>query len=539
MSSLVETSTSTNKKKSTKGLLLQYLLFKSLGPTKHHYAHLHDDQRWEIYSKAINSLTLNDSPLRIANVGAGWGLLSSLVCTKYQHDQAEIITVERLRPVANAVREFINVNEIEKWENPKLTSAVISNMEEDDTHCDLILLDIMAPCLYEPTNTGDLTSGLMATLRSLHHNVSAATKFMPRAAKLYGCLVNIPPRPCVPALSLPLTNDVCGVHISAFNSFRQPPSGFDAVPMTAVEHTRLSLPFLIDHLDFNQIAREAQEEQEGEVQGEGKKHAFISSIDNVQCIETGKCNGLLIWHELDTGENWNDSSKIISSAPESSIFNNETKKCQRRQGIILLDSIDIKTMEQGHIMRVRLERDVDVGHVRYFDCIPSSSNVTETKTASPASTASTASTSEALPPLQGPRKVPSTVSRWHFSMLLDNDRNSKYQQAIAKAVKKLGPEDLVLDIGTGTGLLACFAAQSGAKKVIGCEANAPIAKVAYNIVKRNGLDEQIRIVLRHSTDLVIGQEKLKDSEGKRKMFFFFFRALVVFLKEFPDSNLET
>ena len=100
-------------------------------------------------------------------------------------------------------------------------------------------------------------------------------------------------------------------------------------------------------------------------------------------------------------------------------------------------------------------------------------------------------------------------------MLLDDDRNMKYQKAIEKSVAKLGNDSLVLDIGTGTGLLSCFAARAGAKCVVGCEANAPIARVATECVKRNGLEDVVKIVRAHSTDLIIGSDEEKSHMRKK------------------------
>jgi type II protein arginine methyltransferase len=519
MSSLATTAKKPTKKKSAKGLLLQYLLFKSLGPTKHHFGHLHDHGRWDIYNRALASSTMTShynsdkKNLRVANVGAGWGMLTSLART-HMPNGTEFVTVERLRPVANAVREFLlwNVTEVEQKQKQKQKQeqeqeqeqdtlcTVISSMEDDDSFCDVILLDVMAPCLYESTNTGDLTSGLMATLRSLNQNsraTSAATsaaapstenhrttRFLPRAARLWGCLVHIPAKPCVPALSFPLSNEVCGVHINAFNSFRQPPQGFDAVPMDSVEHSCLSAPFVIDALDFGAYVHQVGKD-DATNSNFNSNTIFTRCVDGVKCTQSGLCNALLVWHDLDCGEDWSDPSLIISSEPNQG-------RCLRRQAVVLLDGIDVKPIQAGTILRIALERDEEIGHVRYFDCMLDKQKEKGQDQA-------------IIPQVQGPRKLPSTVSRWHFSMLLDNDRNEKYQKAIAKAVSKLSPDDLVLDIGTGTGLLACFAAQANSNiKVVGCEANAPIARVAYTIVKRNGLQEKIRIVLRHSTDLVVG-----------------------------------
>jgi predicted RNA methylase len=508
------------KKQSAKSLLLQYVLFKSLGPTKFHFSHLHDQSRWETYNRALNSLktTLEGTQeMHVANVGAGWGMLTALA-QSHLPQNTTFTNVERMRPVANAVHEFLNG--VDK-NNKNIT--VVTNM--DEKKCDLVLLDIMSPGLYEPSNTGDLSSGLLSTLGSLKQNTTDNTIFVPRSARVYGCLVNIPPKPCVPALSFPLNNKTCGVHIGTFNHFRQPPQGFDAVPMTAVQHTRLTEPFLIESINFGDVVRG------------GGKVPFSQAVKGIQCIKKGVCNAMLVWNELDCGNNsvgWSNASFIISTAPsENSI---------RRQAVILLDKFDIQNaLERGEVIDVLLERDAEYGHVTYFECVEeegggaevggggspvkeekeecntvSMSTVTiatTTSTTTTTTTTSTTATQKIHSPLQGPRKSPTTVSRWHFSMLLDVDRNSKYQQAIAKAVSKLNKDDLVLDIGTGTGLLSCFAANAGACNVVGCEANAPIARVAYAIVKKNKLTKQVKVVLKHSTDLKIADNEKSDNNN--------------------------
>src|SRR5687767_7106476 len=76
------------------------------------------------------------------------------------------------------------------------------------------------------------------------------------------------------------------------------------------------------------------------------------------------------------------------------------------------------------------------------------------------------------------------VPGYHRSMLADAPRNDFYARAIRETVR---PGDVVLDIGTGSGLLAMLAAQAGAARVVACEANPALAATAREIVKRNGL----------------------------------------------------
>jgi tetratricopeptide (TPR) repeat protein len=95
------------------------------------------------------------------------------------------------------------------------------------------------------------------------------------------------------------------------------------------------------------------------------------------------------------------------------------------------------------------------------------------------------------------------VPRWHFSMLNDTGRNDIYDQALRKIIS---PDSIVLDIGSGSGLLAMMAARAGAKQVISCEMVAPIAVIAREIVEQNGFSDRISIIAKKSTNLEVGTD---------------------------------
>lgn len=89
------------------------------------------------------------------------------------------------------------------------------------------------------------------------------------------------------------------------------------------------------------------------------------------------------------------------------------------------------------------------------------------------------------------------VPAWHESMLRDQGRNVAYSAAIAAAA----PGRVVLDIGTGSGLLAMIAARAGAARVVACEANPLVAAAARRIIAANGLAHRVTVHDCHSTKL--------------------------------------
>jgi predicted RNA methylase len=85
----------------------------------------------------------------------------------------------------------------------------------------------------------------------------------------------------------------------------------------------------------------------------------------------------------------------------------------------------------------------------------------------------------------------------HVRMLDDRIRTSRYLDAIAEVVRS---GDVVVDIGTGTGVLAIAAARAGARHVYAIEASG-IGKVARATFDRNALGERITLVEGWSTQV--------------------------------------
>jgi len=96
-----------------------------------------------------------------------------------------------------------------------------------------------------------------------------------------------------------------------------------------------------------------------------------------------------------------------------------------------------------------------------------------------------------------------SVPGWHLPMLHDKPRNDAYEKAINAIVTK---DDIVLDIGTGSGLLAMMAARAGAKHVYACEMNPILAAMAHEVIAANNLQDKITIIEKKSSDMIIGED---------------------------------
>ncbi len=85
----------------------------------------------------------------------------------------------------------------------------------------------------------------------------------------------------------------------------------------------------------------------------------------------------------------------------------------------------------------------------------------------------------------------------HRRMISDRARTDAFARAIAEVV---APGDAVLDIGTGTGVLAMLAAKAGATAVHAVD-QADVAEVARGLIRANGLDDRVTVHRTAARDL--------------------------------------
>lgn len=89
--------------------------------------------------------------------------------------------------------------------------------------------------------------------------------------------------------------------------------------------------------------------------------------------------------------------------------------------------------------------------------------------------------------------------RIHARMLQDRTRTEHYIRAIAEVVR---PGDVVVEIGTGTGILALAAARAGARKVYAIEATS-IGSLAQRMFAANGFGDRITLISGWSTQVTL------------------------------------
>jgi predicted RNA methylase len=88
---------------------------------------------------------------------------------------------------------------------------------------------------------------------------------------------------------------------------------------------------------------------------------------------------------------------------------------------------------------------------------------------------------------------------YHHTMLSDTKRCQAFAGAIRKIVRS---GDIVLDLGTGTGLLAYFAVRQGAQQVYAVEADPLVANATREYIRLNGLDQKVQLIEKRAEDFL-------------------------------------
>ncbi|MFZ3231429.1 MAG: class I SAM-dependent methyltransferase [Pseudobdellovibrio sp.] len=90
---------------------------------------------------------------------------------------------------------------------------------------------------------------------------------------------------------------------------------------------------------------------------------------------------------------------------------------------------------------------------------------------------------------------------WHYGMLRDTERTQFYEDII----KKNCAGKVILEIGSGSGLLSALALQHGAKHVYAVEENTQLAESSLKLIKRLNLENRFTLFNKNSTKLELNE----------------------------------
>uniref|UniRef100_A0A175YH08 Protein arginine N-methyltransferase domain-containing protein n=1 Tax=Daucus carota subsp. sativus TaxID=79200 RepID=A0A175YH08_DAUCS len=93
----------------------------------------------------------------------------------------------------------------------------------------------------------------------------------------------------------------------------------------------------------------------------------------------------------------------------------------------------------------------------------------------------------------------------HQAVIKDNVRNEAYRAAILQHQDNYIKDRVVVDVGSGTGILSIFCAQAGAKRVYAVE-DTEIALQAQKVMEANNLSERVIVLHGYVEDVGINEK---------------------------------
>ena len=316
--------------------------------------------------------------------------------------------------------------------------------------------------LTEEVDDGLLGDRLLAIASHAHDKLlRPGGVFVPQRAVVFGMLVSV------------RTTDVNGFDLRGFNAFAAGRSLVsDLEEVQAKERgvvTRLSEPFHICTLGFD--SSQAVEETRT-----GRRLDLLQRAN-----APGIFNCVVTWYELDLGSGHSLSvGPAAPGGPSSARAHVESGGAapytKRGRG------------QQLHFMGY--ERQLREGNPvqLVFDQTEASFTITAPLP---------------VPSPEGTLLWPASRSLgYHFPMIADTTRNGCFDRAITNHLRERpAAASHVLDIGSGSGLLAMMAVRAGAKRVSSLDMVPAMAAVATHIVEQNGMCDVVRVQNAKSTDL--------------------------------------
>lgn len=411
---------------------------------------LEDSNRLRVYGEALSQYPENGRDgLHAVVISAGGGVLGLMTARAgFSH----VTNIERSRMLYRMTKQILESNTHESYashvhlitgvlETVKTKEGTVEEGEDagkktgEINHiprkADALIIDLLSH--------NALGMGLLhAVDYAAEHLLAPEATIFPGKVKVMAQLIE---------LSI---KNVEGLDLSAMDCYRWYP-GDERVDMDELVHKSLSHPFKAVELDLQQRLHDKRWQADDNLLWEYEEELSI------HVTNSGNCNAIAFWFELEF-----PGQKVVLSSGPSKISMHPTLGSSEvlhasswGQAIQYLDG---KKVEQGDLMPLLVQQEK---HQIVFGTNPPQCRMRH-----------------------------AIVPRWHFDMILDQERNRAYEKAIQRAVisrKDAGCGQVhVLDMGAGSGILSMFAARHGADYVYAAELSSHMCDVAEECTIMNG-----------------------------------------------------